>query len=188
MQVPLEIRFHNVDRSPAVEADIRERAAKLELFADHIVSCTVTVEGPHKHHRQGNLFAVRVDVHYAGGEVIASRQPSAAHEHEDVYVALRDAFKAARRQLQDRLRVQRGDVKPHATEPHGKILSLDPERNCGRIETSDHREIYFHRNSVLNGGFDQLQPGMPVRFIEEMGDNGPQASTVRLIGKHHLVD
>jgi len=103
-------------------------------------------------------------------------------------VAVRDAFKAARRQLQDRMRVQRGDVKPHPAEPHGKILSLDPSRDCGLIETSDGREIYFHRNSVLNQGFDQLEPGVEVRFSEEPGDKGPQASTVRVIGKHHLVD
>lgn len=188
MQVPLEIRFHNIDRSPAVEAAIRERAEKLEQFADHIVSCSVTVEGgPHKHHRQGNLYTVRVDVRFPGGEVVASRDPSAHHSHEDVYVALRDAFKAARRQLQDRVRVQRGDVKPHTTEPHGKISALDPARDCGRIETPDGREIYFHRNSVLNNGFEQLEIGTEVRFSEEMGEKGPQASTVRVAGKHHVA-
>ena len=188
MQLPLEIRFHNVDRSAAVEAAVREAAAKLEQFADTIMSCRVTVEGPHKRHQQGNLYAVRVDVRYAGGEVVASREPSAHHAHEDVYVAVRDAFKAARRQLQDRVRVQRGDVKPRAVEPHGKILSLDPTRDCGLIATSDGREVYFHRNSVLNSSFDELKPGTEVRFSEERGDKGPQASTVRLIGKHHLVD
>jgi ribosomal subunit interface protein len=188
MQIPLEIRFQNIDRSPTVEAAVREAAAKLEQFADTIMSCRVTVEGPHKRHQQGNLFAVHVDVRYAGGEVVASREPSAHHAHEDVYVAVRDAFKAARRQLQDRVRVQRGDVKPRAVEPHGKILSLDPARDCGLIETSDKREIYFHRNSVLNASFDKLEPGVEVRFSEERGDEGPQASTVHVIGKHHLVE
>jgi ribosomal subunit interface protein len=187
MQVPLEIRFHNIDRSAAVEAAIRERAAKLEQFADRIVSCTVTVEGSHKHHRQGNLYTVRVDVRFPGGEVVASRDPSAHHSHEDVFVALRDAFKAARRQLQDRVRVQRGDVKPRAEQPHGKIIALDAAHDCGRIETSDGREIYFHRNSVLNDGFAQLEIGTEVRFSEEHGDEGPQASTVRVVGKHHVL-
>jgi len=188
MRLPLEIRFHNLDRSPAVETAVREAAAKLEQFAASIMSCRVTVEGPHKRHQQGNLFAVHVDVRYAGGEVVASREPSAHQSHEDVYVALRDAFRAARRQLQDRVRVRRGDVKPRTAEPHGKILSLDPVRDCGLIETSDGREVYFHRNSVLNGTFDRLEPGVEVRFSEERGDKGPQASTVRVIGKHHLVD
>ena len=184
----LEIRFHNVDRSAAVEAAVREAATKLEQFADRIVSCRVTVEGPHQRHQQGNLFAVHVDVRYAGGEIVASREPGAHQAHEDVYVAVRDAFKAARRQLQDRVRVQRGDVKPRATEPHGRILSLDPTRDCGVIRASDGREIYFHRNSVLNSSFERLEPGVEVRFSEERGDKGPQASTVRVIGKHHVVD
>jgi cold shock CspA family protein len=188
MQLPLEVRFHNLDRSDAVEAAVREAAAKLERFADDIVSCRVTIEGPHKHHQQGNLFAVRIDVRYAGGEVVASRDPSAHHAHEDVRVAIRDAFKAARRQLQDRVRVRRGDVKPHDHEPHGKVLSIDPEHDCGVIATSDGREIYFHRNSVLDGGFARLKPGSEVRLSVEQGDKGPQASTVRAIGKHHLVD
>jgi len=113
MQVPLEIVFHNLDRSPAVEAAVRERVAKLEHFAENITSCRVTVEAPHKHHQQGNLITVRVDLHFPGGEVIVNRSPSEDHTHEDVYVALRDAFKAVRRQLQDRQRILRGDVKPH---------------------------------------------------------------------------
>ena len=187
MQVPLEIVFHNVDRSPAVEAAVRERVAKLEQFAENITSCRVTVEAPHKNHQQGNLFTVRVDLRFPGGEAVANRSPSENHAHEDVYVALRDAFKAARRQLQDRQRLLRGDVKPHAVPPHGKIASIDRERGSGRIATSDGREIYFHRNSLLNGRFEQLEPGMEVRFSEERGEKGPQASTVHLIGKHHVV-
>ena len=104
MQVPLEIVFHNVDRSAAVEAEVRERVAKLEQFAENITSCRVTVEAPHKNHQQGNLFTVRVDLSFPGGEAVANRAPSDNHAHEDVYVALRDAFKATRRQLQDQHR------------------------------------------------------------------------------------
>jgi len=187
MQFPLEIVFHNVDRSPAVEAAVRERVAKLEQFAENITSCRVTVEAPHKHHQQGNLYTVRVDLHYPGGETVANRSPSAHHAHEDVYVALRDAFKAARRQLQDRLRVRRGDVKPHEVPPHGRIATIDREQGSGHIATADGREIYFHRNSVLDASFDKLEPGMEVRFAEEAGEKGPQASSVHVIGKHHVV-
>ena len=113
MQIPLEIVFHNLDRSPAVEAAVRERAAKLEHFAPNITSCRVTVEAPNKTHQQGSLYSVRVDLRFPGGEAVASRAPAEHHSHEDVYVAVRDAFKAARRQLQDRVRVRRGDVKHH---------------------------------------------------------------------------
>jgi cold shock CspA family protein/ribosome-associated translation inhibitor RaiA len=185
MQIPLEIQFHNVDRSPAVEAAVREHAGKLEQFAQQIVHCRVTIEAPHKHHQTGNLFAVRIDLRYPGGEVAATRGPSAHHAHEDVYVALRDAFKAARRQLQDRVRVQRGKVKPHEGVPHGRIASIDRAGNCGRIATPDGREIYFHRNSVLNADFDRLQSGVEVRFDEEPGDEGPQASSVHVVGKQY---
>ena len=120
MQVPLEIVFHNVDRSAAVEAAVRERVAKLERFAENITSCRVTVEAPHKNHQQGNLYKVRVDLHFPGGEAVVNRSPSENQAHEDVYVALRDAFKAARRQLQDHQRLRRGDVKPHEVHPHGR--------------------------------------------------------------------
>jgi cold shock CspA family protein len=187
MQVPLEIVFHNCDRSPAVETAVRERAAKLAQLANDITSCRVTVEAPHKHHQQGNLFSVRVDLRYAGGEAIANRTTDANHAHEDVYVALRDAFKAARRQLQDRLRVRRGNVKLRETPPHGRIARVDHNQGSGHIATPDGREVYFHRNSVLNASFDKLELGMEVRFAEESGDKGPQASSVHVIGKHHVV-
>jgi ribosomal subunit interface protein len=187
MQVPVEIRFRNIDSSAAIEAEVRGRVAKLEQLADDIISCRVSVEAPHKHHQQGNLYSVRIDLRYSGGETVASRSPDARHAHEDVYVAIRDSFKAVRRQLQDRVRVRRGEVKPHEAPPHGKIALLDKERGCGQIATPDGREIYFHRNSVLNATFDRLEPGTEVRFSEEAGDQGPQASSVHVIGKHHIV-
>lgn len=183
MQIPLEIQFHNVDHSPAVEAAIRENAAKLEQFADEVVHCRVTVEAPHKHRHQGNLYAVRIDVRHPGGEIVTSRDPSEHQAHEDVYVALRDAFKAVRRQLQDRVRVKRGKVKAHEGPPHGRIASIDRDQDCGRIATLDGRDIYFHRNSLLNAELEQLEPGVEVWFSEEAGDEGPQASSVHVVGK-----
>jgi ribosomal subunit interface protein len=182
MLVPLEIHFRNMDPSTAIDEAVRKRAAKLERFVGHIVSCRVTVEAPHKHHRQGNLYSVTVDVRYPGGEVVASREPSARKSHEDFYVALRDAFRAVRRQLQDHVRTRRGDVKTHNGPPEGRIVSVQPEKDSGRILTADGREIYFHRNSVVNASFDQLEPGTDVRFNEEPGDQGPQASSVHVIG------
>jgi ribosomal subunit interface protein len=188
MQVPLEVHFHNMDASEAVEAAARESVAKLERLSDTIISCRVTIEAPHRHHRQGNLYTVSVDLRYSGGEAIANRSPNANHAHEDVYVALRDAFNAARRQLQDGMRVHRGDVKHHEPPNHGTIVALDKRANFGRIGTPDGREIYFHRNSVLNAKFDALEVGAEVRFDEETGDKGPQASTVHVVGKHHVAD
>jgi cold shock CspA family protein len=122
---------------------------------------------------------------FPGGEVVVSREPSAHHAHEDVYVAVRDAFKAVRRQMQDRQRLRRGDVKPHAEAPHGTVSVVDAERGFGRIATADGRDVYFHRNSVVNDSFEHLTPGTEVRFNEERGDEGPQASSVYVVGKHH---
>jgi cold shock CspA family protein len=183
MQVPLEIQFRNMDASEAVAAAARDHVAKLEQLADSIVSCRVAIEAPHRHHQQGNLYTVTIDVRFAGGEAIANRAPDANHAHEDVYVALRDAFKAARRQLQDRMRVRGGKVKHREGAQHGTVVSIDKARSFGRIGTSDGREIYFHRNSVLNAKFESLEVGAEVRFAEEAGDQGPQASSVHVVGK-----
>jgi ribosome-associated translation inhibitor RaiA len=106
MSIPLEIEFRNMDRSEAVETAIRERCAKLERFGPSVLRCKVPVEAPHKHHGKGNL-------HSPGAEIVANRGPGRNHAHEDVYVAVRDAINAASRQLQDRVRIQRGQVKTH---------------------------------------------------------------------------
>lgn len=187
MQIPLQIRFRNLEPSPAIEAAVRKRAEKLERFGDKIMNCRVTIEAPHKHHHKGNLYHVTVDVRTPGEEIVANRSPEEHHAHEDVYVAIRDAFKAARRQLQDHVREKRGKVKSHDVPPHGKITGLFPADDYGTITDSDGREIYFHRNSVVNAEFDSLDIDVEVRFVEEAGDKGPQASSVYLIGKHHIV-
>lgn len=187
MQLPLEITFHNVELSPAMEAEIRRRAEKLERFAADIVSCRVTVESPHKHHRHGRLFRVTVNVRLPGSEIVVNRDPPEHHAHEDLHVAIRDAFRATRRQVQDAVRKRRGDVKAHVVPPHGNISAIDPDAGYGRISTQQGREIYFHRNSVVGADFDHLKVGDEVRFSEEPGERGPQATSVQPVGKHHLA-
>lgn len=187
MQIPLQITFRHMEPSEALEAKIRERAEKLDQFADHIMSCRVTVDQEHKHHQQGKLFAIKIDITVPGNEIVVTRTPDKHHAHEDPYVALRDAFDASRRQLEDYVRKLRGKVKTHETPPHGRIKELFPYEDYGVIETADGREIYFHRNSVIEESFDNLAEGDSVHFSEEMGDNGPQASSVHVEGKHHVV-
>jgi ribosomal subunit interface protein len=113
MQIPLEIRFQNLERSDFIEAAVRKQAKKLEQFRDDIMSCRVTVESPHKHQRKGRLFRVVINVRTRGDEIAVSRMPDDEQAHEDVYVAIHNAFDAARRQLQDRLDIRRGFVKTH---------------------------------------------------------------------------
>jgi ribosomal subunit interface protein len=187
MQIPLQITFQNMEPSPAVEARIREKAEKLDHFHDHIMACRVIVESTGQHHHHGNLYQIRIDITVPGSEVVVSRDSGLNHAHEDIYVAIRDAFNAARRQLEDRLRRTQRKVKNHETPPHGRVIEYFPEDGYGRIQTPDGREIYFHENSVLNGSFRELNIGSEVRFVEGQGEVGPQASSVRPVGKHHIA-
>jgi ribosomal subunit interface protein len=188
MKLPLQINFRNMDPSEAMEANVRQKAEKLDLFYDQIMSCRVVIESQHQHHHQGNIYHVRIDLTVPGNEIVVSRAPGEHKSHEDAYVAIRDAFDAARRQLEDYSRHRKRHVKAHETPPHGVIQELHPDEGYGRITSSDGREIYFHRNSLLDADFDDLEIGDEVRFDEEAGDEGPQATTVKLVGKHHIVE
>jgi cold shock CspA family protein/ribosome-associated translation inhibitor RaiA len=188
MPIPLQITFKDMDPSPAIEARIREKAEKLERFHDRIVGCDVTVEAPHRRHRKGKLYNVRVAVSVPGPNVFIDHAGPLDHAHEDVNVAIRDAFDAAGRVLEDHVRRMRGDVKLHEAPLHGTVVRLFED--YGFIETSDGLDVYFHRNSVADDAFDTLEVGREVRLViaEKEGIEGPQASTVTPIGKHHIVE
>jgi cold shock CspA family protein len=115
---------------------------------------------------------ISIDVTVPGGELVANREPDEHHGYTDVYVAIRDAFDAICRQLEDYAQRQSREVKTHEVPPHGRVVELHPDEDYGRIETPDGRLIYFHRNSVIDADFDRLQPGTEVRFSEETGEQG----------------
>lgn len=188
MQIPLQITFRHMEHSDALEANVRKHAEKLDQFYPHIMSCRVVLEPAHKHKNKGNLYQVRIDITVPGKELVVTREPDEKHAHEDMYVSIRDAFDAMRRQLQDFSRVQRGDVKSHELTPFGRVSTQVPMEDYGTITTPDGREIYFHRNSVVGARFNDLEIGSEVRFVEEDGERGPQASTVYAVGKHHIVE
>ena len=186
MQVPLQIVFEHIGHSDFIEAAVRKEAERLERFYDRITSARVVIARPQHRHHKGDTFAIRVHVAIPGGKhVDVTREPAATGRHEDVHVAIRDAFDAAGRRLQDEVRRLEGQVKAHEAPPHGRIASLVPERDHGFIAASDGRSIYFHRNSVIEGKFEDLAIGQEVRFSEAAGDKGPQATSVRPVGKHH---
>jgi ribosome-associated translation inhibitor RaiA/cold shock CspA family protein len=187
MQVPTQITFRDVAHSEQIEEQVREHAAKLEEFYERITSCHVVIEKPHRHHGQGNLFHVRIHVAVPGRELVVDREPAEDHAREDVLVTIRDAFKAMRRQLEDYVRKLRGDTKTHQDPAHGRVIKVLPEEGCGFLETIHGRTLYFHRNSVLDDAFGRLEPGTEVRFAEEEGEQGPQASSVRIVGRHHHI-
>ena len=188
LEMPLEITFRNLDHSDAVEAKVHEKLAKLEQVHGRITSCRVTIEAVNRQHAKGNLFHVSIEVGVPGKQLMVDRTSGKRHAHEDVYVALRDAFSAARRRLEDHSRRKAGSVKTHAVPPHGKVARLFPYEGYGFIETPDGREIYFHQNSLDDADFAKLEQGQEVRYVAVEGESamGPQATTVKLIGKHHL--
>jgi ribosomal subunit interface protein len=187
MQRPLEIRFRQMDPSPAIEARIRAKAAALERFSERITGCRVIVEKEHRHRHKGNLFRVRIEIDVPGKEVAVTHTGPKDHAHEDVYVAIRDAFNAAVRRLEDHVRERGGRMKAHEVPQHGTVRMVDREGGFGFIETAA-GEVYFHRNSVAGGAFDAIEPGSEVRLAvaERESAEGWQATTVRLVGKHHL--
>jgi len=175
MELPLQITKHGVELSPADEEAIREAAGKLECFWDRVISCRVLVDVPHRRGHTGRHYNVRIDLKVPGGQLVIKRQP-----REQLQDAVQEAFRAAARRVQDRARRVRGSVKLDRNSPRGIVTRLLPWEGYGFIATEDDREVYFERNSVLDGGFDRLEEGMEVRFVEEPGEQGPQASTVAL--------
>jgi ribosomal subunit interface protein len=182
MKLPLQVTFRNMDTSDVLEANIREHAARLNKFFDHIMHCDVVVEEAHRRHHKGNLYHVRIDITVPDKEIVVDREPDKHSAHEDPYVAVRDAFDAATRQLEDYARRRSQRVKSHEWQPEGFVTELEPLLDCGRIGSDEGRSIYFHRNSVADGGFDRLEVGTRVRYVESEGDEGPQASMVKIIG------
>jgi cold shock CspA family protein len=187
MLVPLNISFQNSEPSEAVRSEVERQAKRLEKFHDRITSCKVAIIVPQTRHRKGDLFKIDIRIAMPSHQdIIVTRTHDDVPEHEHILVAIKDAFSAAQRQIEDSIRKMRGDTKVHEEEDHGHVAKFLAGEDDGFIETADGREVYFHRNSVLDGAFDRLKVGAEVRFVEEMGEKGPQATTVRLIGKHHL--
>lgn len=177
-----QITFRNMTPSPAVEAEVLRRTEWLERFHPKIIGCRVIVEAPHRRSSRGKLYHVRVDVTVPGAEIVVGRDPPEHHSHIDLYVAIRDAFRAARRALADHIRLVRGQVKDHVPPATGRIVRLidEPGGRYGFLETDGSLEVYFHENAVLDG-WDDLEVGDRVRFVEEPGEKGPQASTVERV-------
>jgi cold shock CspA family protein/ribosome-associated translation inhibitor RaiA len=193
------VSFRGLDPSPSLEAYIRGRIEKLETYYGGIIGCRVLVELSHRHHETGNRYHVRIDITVPGEELVVVHAASlhAAAQDADApkisraaetdpgrkhaRVAVREAFDVARRRLQDYARRQRGTVKIAARQPHGRVVQLSPVDEYGYIEAADGHEVYFQKSSVLRSDFDRLTVGSRVSFVEEPGDKGPQASTVRLM-------
>jgi cold shock CspA family protein len=184
MNIPVEVAFKGMPVSDAAEAAARRSAEELELYFGRITSCRVVIDAPHRRHHQGALYSVRIDLTMPGAEIVVNREHRFDRAHEDVYVAMRDAFAAARRRLEDQVRLMRHQVKSHAQTPAGHVVKLVPARGYGFLATPDGREVYFHRHALVGGGFERLHVGDEVRFAEEPGREGPQATFVHAAHAH----
>jgi cold shock CspA family protein len=199
MQLPPTITFRGIEPSADLEADIRARIARLETYCGSITGCRVLVELAERHHEAGNRYHVRIDLTVPGGEVVVGHDASLHAAAQDIAiektrkadepdpqrkharVAIREAFDVARRRLQDYGRRQRGAVKAPARPTRGLVTELSPTDEYGYIEAADGHQVYFHKSSVLKNAFARLTVGSIVSFVEEAGEKGPQASTVKLL-------
>jgi cold shock CspA family protein len=186
MQTPLEIDFQGMTGTPDMRNAIEAHVAGLEERFGRATACRVVLKGPGSHRRTGGLYEINIRIALPDGrEIDVARTPPADERHSDLAFALNDAFKRARRKLQDEVRQLQGQVKHHDSQPTGTVVRIDPSGEFGFIESSDGHEIYFHRHSVIDNPAS-LAVGAPVSFAEEIGEKGPQASTVKLLGKHRL--
>ncbi len=184
MQVPVEIAFRHCEPSEEIRSEIATQVRRLEKFSPRITSCHVVVAGPQTRHRHGDQFSVEIRVAMPEhSDVVVDKSHRDKPEREHAQVAIKEAFDAAIRQIEDVQRHMRGQIKEHVPEDHGRVTKFLAGEDCGFIETADGREIYFHRNAVLDGAFGRLSVGSEVGFVEEQGEKGSQASTVRLIGR-----
>jgi cold shock CspA family protein/ribosome-associated translation inhibitor RaiA len=180
MPADVQITFRGMETSPSVEAQVRRRAEELYQISDRVTACRVTLEAAHRRHRQGMIYHVHVDLAVPGGKIVVNREPGENHAHEDMHVAVRDAFDAARRRLQGHMRRLDGQTRQYDVPTIGRIARVFAERDYAFLETATGEEVYLSRNAVSGGDFDRLKVGDRVRYVvdEEEGDNGPQASAV----------
>lgn len=184
MQTPFEIAFRHVEPSDEIKSLVAEKIAHLESFHDGITSCHVHIRAPHRSQRQGNLYEVTVEVRVPGDELVVRHHQNDAAEHEHLRVAVRDAFATMARELKSWKARIGGDVKSRDAPLQGRVVEIHHDRDFGQIIATDHRMIYFHRNAVVDGSFDELRPKDTVELVVRTGESGigPQASTVRRIG------
>jgi cold shock CspA family protein/ribosome-associated translation inhibitor RaiA len=187
MQTPVEMEFQEMVASPAVQDMIAGHVKKLEQLYGRITACRIVVKGPGNRHKTGGLYDINIRLALPDGlEVDIGRTPKDDERHSDLPFAINDAFKRAGRRLQDSARRMEGMVKSHEGQPVGTVVRLDPAGEFGFLRSSDGQEIYFHRNSIVDGAFSELAVGTRVMFADESGEKGAQATTVKLLGKHGL--
>jgi ribosomal subunit interface protein len=179
--LPVQITVRDMPTSQALENHLRKKAMKLNQFYHQINSCRIVIHIPQKHKHQGKLFSVCIDLTVPGKELVVNRKLD-----EDVYIAIRDAFNALQRRLENYARKRRGDVKMHELAMQGYIKKLFLDEGYGFILGADGSEYYFSPTNVSNSSFAQLQLGDIVQFVGVPQSEGMQAHHVVFKGKNHI--
>jgi len=182
MQIPLRIVAHGLELGQNERDSIRAQVEKLETFFGRLLGCRVAVSVPNHWPQDGPIqYWVQISLTVPGQDILIERQAG-----ENLLDAIQDAFRVAGRQLQDYAGRLAAPSPPdgQARPSRGRVSRLFPWEGYGFLRTPDDREVYFHRNSVLLGGFDRLEVGTEVRYAEEEGDQGPQASSLSIAGRH----
>ncbi len=186
MRVPLEITFRGIPSDEDIKSLVQQKAAKLEMVAENLISCRVAIEKKQKHPQSGSPYRVRVNMRLPPGRevVVDSGESGEGYIHDELSTVVREVFDIALRQLKKVSDQQQDEVKEHPMqETSGIVVRLFTDNGYGFLKTLTGREIFFHRNSVLNKDFERLEVGTGVRFVEEQGEKGPQASTVQIVDK-----
>jgi cold shock CspA family protein/ribosome-associated translation inhibitor RaiA len=188
MQVPLEVAFHNIEASDWAENEIRTRVADLEKIYGRLTSCRVRVDQRATNNNGTIPPVVHIELGIPGRpDVVVSHEPDhlmRKYQRPDLHKAINEAFRIAERRLVDIKEQRDGRTKePHHDAPNqalGQVADIDPGGDFGFLLTNEGGMLYFHRNSLLSGNFDDLRRGQQVYYVEDMGDTGPIASKVRI--------
>lgn len=186
MQTPAQIEIEGVKKTPEILAAIDKHILELENRFGRVTVCRVVVKGPGDRHKTGGQHQVSIRLALPDGrEVNIGRTPKQDERYADLTFAIDNAFRRARRRLQDQARLMGGQTKLHEGRPVGTVVRIDPSGEFGFLESADGHEIYFSCNSVLDGA-SSIAAGTRVSYVEQVGKKGAQASTVKVLSKHGL--
>ncbi|MFM2063306.1 MAG: hypothetical protein RLZZ507_2976 [Cyanobacteriota bacterium] len=188
MKIQPEITYRNLEKSDAIDTLVHEKIAKLENICNYINSCHIAIEKIHDRPSSGSPYRVRIDLTVPPGhELAAEKNPGEGIQYQPLDAVIRDTFDAMRQQLAKLTQMQRASEVAHryeeVQESTGFVTKIFREDGYGFLKTLDGREIYFHHNSVLHNDFDRLEIGTGVHFSQEEGEEGPQASSVKIVDK-----
>ena len=171
--LPVQITIRNIPGSPALESHIRSKSNKLRQFYDRMISCRIVVEFAQNHKHRGKIYNIHIDVMVPGKELVVTKKSS-----EDVYIAIRDAFFAIIRQLENHSHKRHGRVKTHSDVMHGHIARMREDEGYGFIEGTDGNEYYFSVTNVKSPRANRLMIGDAVEYIPQPVSEGWQACHV----------